>query len=55
MICKPCKKAAKKTRKSRDESPASFWVFPHPEACGCPCQHEPAQEWQKMFSVERPK
>lgn len=58
MICKKCRKAAKKNRKIFTEHgwvPRCCPMKPHPENCGCPCQHRVPTQWEDMFSVERPK
>lgn len=55
-VCVECHKAGNTNRKSYDLNPsAEVHVFvPHPDKCGCPCQHNLPESWEKNFLTEQP-
>lgn len=61
MVCEECMEVAEQNRALYDEfdedrnlDNLDQFLWEHPD-CGCACQHMFPAEWQKMFSVERPK
>ena len=51
-VCDDCKDAGDYDRAVHNWD--SDVIVEHPTNCGCPCQHEPADEWEKQFSVAQP-
>lgn len=51
MICKDCIEAAEcnatiKRQCEELDTPRPENSIPHPENCGCPCQHKPVGSWK---------
>lgn len=58
MICEGCAEVADNNRYYLDNDPAAVekWGFdPHPENCGCYCQHRYPRAWESMFSTPQPE
>lgn len=46
MICDPCKLAADENAQPSAYIGLEPKLVPHPQDCGCPCQHKPVGAWK---------